>query len=254
MNPHDQFCPNSSCPARGKTGESNIVVHSRKEARYKCTLCNKTFAATTGTPFYRLHHSVELMVIVMTLIAHGCPLQAIVAAYHLDERTVMDWQKEVGQHCKRVHEHLVQQPRAARLGEELGAEADQRPRRDEILHPHPPGAVVHHLLHAALAQGEELAEVHEALMKLNLNQHTLAGSIEQWRSNDAGEIHLINARIGALQEDGARRLQMLERLCTDMEAMSGSFPGEKAPRRGFRYWLFGTDDWIKASWRPRSKE
>ena len=111
MDPRDQFCPNSSCPARGKTGESNIVVHSRKEARYKCTLCNKTFAATTGTPFYRLHHSVELMVIVMTLIAHGCPLQAIVAAYHLDERTVMDWQKEVGQHCKRVHEHLVQQPR-----------------------------------------------------------------------------------------------------------------------------------------------
>lgn len=105
-----------------------------------------------------------------------------------------------------------------------------------------------------IAYGEELSEVHEALMKLNLNQHTLAGSIEQWRSNDAGEIHLINARIGALQEDGARRLQMLERLCTDMEAMSVSSPGEKAPRRGFRYWLFGTDDWIKASWRPRSKE
>src|SRR3970282_2686988 len=111
MDPHDQFCPNSSCPARGKTGESNIVVHSRKEARYKCTLCNKTFAATTGTPFYRLHHSGELMVIVATLIAHGCPLQAIVAAYHLDERTVMSWQARVGRHCQRVHEHLVQRPR-----------------------------------------------------------------------------------------------------------------------------------------------
>jgi hypothetical protein len=103
------------------------------------------------------------------------------------------------------------------------------------------------------AYGEELAEVHEAIMKLNLNQHTLAGSMEQWRSNDAGEIHLINARIGAMQEDGARRLQLLERLCTDVEALSPSPPGEKAPRRGFRYWLFGTDDWVKASWRPRSK-
>jgi hypothetical protein len=103
------------------------------------------------------------------------------------------------------------------------------------------------------AYGEELAEVHEAIMKLNLNQHTLAGSIEQWRSNDAGEIHLINARIGALQEDGARRLQLLERLCADVEALSPSSPGEKAPRRSFRYWLFGTDDWVKASWRPRSK-
>jgi transposase-like protein len=110
MDPRELFCPNMACPARGKVGESNIVVHSRKEARYKCKICGKTFAETTGTPFYRLHHSTELMVIVATLIAHGCPLQAIVAAYHLDERTVMDWQGRVGRHCKRVHEHLVEQP------------------------------------------------------------------------------------------------------------------------------------------------
>jgi transposase-like protein len=100
-----------ACPARGKVGENNIVVHSRKEARYQCKICRKTFAATTGTPFYRLHHRLELMVIVATLIAHGCPLQAIVAAFHLDERTAMDWQDRVGRHAQRVHEHLVQQPR-----------------------------------------------------------------------------------------------------------------------------------------------
>jgi hypothetical protein len=51
------------------------------------------------------------MVIVATLIAHGCPLQAIVAAFHLDERTVMDWQERAGRHCQRVHEQLVQRPR-----------------------------------------------------------------------------------------------------------------------------------------------
>ena len=99
------------------------------------------------------------------------------------------------------------------------------------------------------AYSEELAEVHEALMKLNVNQHTLAGSLEQWRSNDAGEIHLLNARIGAVQEDGAKRLQMLERLSKDMAAMAGTVDDEGEPsRRGFSYWLFGTDDWIKASW------
>jgi hypothetical protein len=100
---------------------------------------------------------------------------------------------------------------------------------------------------------EELSDVHEALMKLNTNQHTLAGSIEQWRSNDAGEIHLINARIGSVQEDGARRLQLLERLCMDMEALPRSPREEKRPRPGFRRWLFGTDDWIKASWQKRGK-
>ena len=111
MDPRTQFCQNSACPARGKTGENNIVIHSRKEARYQCKICGKTFAATTGTPFYRLHHPMELMVIVATLIAHGCPLQAIVAAFKLDERTVMDWQVRTGEHCQQVHEHLVQQPR-----------------------------------------------------------------------------------------------------------------------------------------------
>jgi transposase-like protein len=29
----------------------------------------------------------------------------------LDERTVLDWQARAGQHCQRVHEHLVEQPR-----------------------------------------------------------------------------------------------------------------------------------------------
>src|SRR3990170_9109532 len=111
MDPRQQFCPNMACPARGKIGKNNIVVHSRKEARYQCKICRKTFAATTGTPFYRLHHPMDLMVLVATLIAHGCPLQAIVAAFHLDERTVMDWQERAGRHCKRVHEHRVQQPR-----------------------------------------------------------------------------------------------------------------------------------------------
>jgi hypothetical protein len=99
------------------------------------------------------------------------------------------------------------------------------------------------------AYSEELGEVHEALMKLNVNQHTLAGSLEQWRSNEAGEIHLLNARIGAVQEDGIKRLHVLERLSQDMAAMTRVAEVDaQEPRRGFAYWLFGTDDWIKASW------
>ena len=49
------------------------------------------FAATRDTPFYRLHKSAELMVLVLTLLSHGCPTQAIVAAFGLDERTVARW-------------------------------------------------------------------------------------------------------------------------------------------------------------------
>jgi hypothetical protein len=46
---------------------------------------------------------------VTTLLAYGCPPQAIVAALELDERTVGDWQQKAGNHCQQVHAHLVQE-------------------------------------------------------------------------------------------------------------------------------------------------
>lgn len=86
----------------------NIVIHSRKEQRYRCKRCGKTFSATTDTPFYRVHKSHALLVTVVTLLAHGCPTQAIVAAFGLDERTVADWQQRAGDQCARMHRYLVQ--------------------------------------------------------------------------------------------------------------------------------------------------
>lgn len=93
MNPRERFCPNLACPARGRVGERNIVIHSQKEKRYKCKERCKTFVERSGTAFYRLHHNEELMTVVIVLLANGCPPQAIVAAYGLDERTVANWQE-----------------------------------------------------------------------------------------------------------------------------------------------------------------
>ena len=109
MDPQTQFCHNPDCPARGQVGLGNIRVHSRAEQRYRCTTCGRTFAATTGTPFYRLRTAADLVTLVLTLLSHGCPLQAIVAAFGLDERTVAAWLTRAGQHCQQVHEHVVQQ-------------------------------------------------------------------------------------------------------------------------------------------------
>ena len=111
MDPRQIFCPNPVCPARGQCGKGNIGIHSRQERRYKCTACGKTFAARKGTSFYRLRTAEETVTIVVTLLAHGCPLQAIVVGFGLDERTVQAWQARAGSHCQRVHEHLVEQPR-----------------------------------------------------------------------------------------------------------------------------------------------
>ncbi len=111
MDPRSVFCPNLDCAARGRSDAGNIGVHSLKDRRYICHLCGKTFSESKGTVYYRLHMPIELVTLVITLLAHGCPLQAIVVAFGLDERTVVSWQERAGQHCERVHEHLVQQPR-----------------------------------------------------------------------------------------------------------------------------------------------
>ena len=107
MDPRGQFCHNAACPDRGQVGRGNIRVHSYKERRYGCATCTKTFAATRGTPYYRLHKAAELLTTVLTLLAHGCPLEAIVAAFGLDERPVAAWQARAGAHCRAVHEPLV---------------------------------------------------------------------------------------------------------------------------------------------------
>src|SRR5437763_17133559 len=111
MDPARTFCPNMACPARGQTGQGNIGIHSCKDKRFLCTACHKTFSATKGTAFYRLRTPAETVALVLTLLAHGCPLQAIVVAFGFDERTVAAWGTRAGRQGQAVQEHLVEQPR-----------------------------------------------------------------------------------------------------------------------------------------------
>ncbi|WP_244421935.1 hypothetical protein [Ktedonobacter racemifer] len=108
MEPSKQFCPNSACCARGQTGVGNIVIHDRKRQRYRCTCCRKTFSARRGTMLEGLRKPTELVVIVVTLLSYGCPLQAIVHAFGLDERTIASWRDRAGAHCQQVHQDIVE--------------------------------------------------------------------------------------------------------------------------------------------------
>jgi len=108
MNPQEIFCPNMDCPARGQIGKGNIHVHSQKEKRCVCDVCQGTFTTRKGTIFYRLRHDPKTVLCVIILLAYGCPLQAIVKAFDLDERTVRDWQQRAGKHCQNVHEQIVE--------------------------------------------------------------------------------------------------------------------------------------------------
>ncbi len=45
----------------------------------------------------------------LNLLSWGCPVQAVVHTFLLDERTVAAWLQRAGQHCQQVHQQLVQQ-------------------------------------------------------------------------------------------------------------------------------------------------
>ena len=107
MNLIEIFCPNIECPAKGQTGRGNVSVHSEKEKRCYCNVCKTTFSVSKGTIFYRLKTDPVKVMLVITLLAYGCPLQAIVMAFGFDERTVKVWWQRAGEHCHQIHEHIV---------------------------------------------------------------------------------------------------------------------------------------------------
>ena len=94
-----------TCPHCGE--EERIWIHSQKERRFYCTTCKRTFTETRGTPLYGSHYPVWIFVLVVTLLAGGCPIPAIVLAFGLDERTVQAWQVKVGRHAQRVQAERV---------------------------------------------------------------------------------------------------------------------------------------------------
>jgi transposase-like protein len=116
-----EFCLNDACPSRGKVGQGNIVIHDSSRGRYRCNICKKTFNKRRGTALEGIRKPDDLFVTVISLLSQGCPTQAIVYTYELDERTVADWQRRAGLHCEKVHKDKIEQgnldPKQAQIDE-----------------------------------------------------------------------------------------------------------------------------------------
>jgi transposase-like protein len=104
-----ECCLNDACPSRGQIGQGNIVIHDSSKGRYRCNICKKTFNKKRGTALEGIRKPEELFVTVISLFSQGCPIQAIVYTFELDERTVADWQMRAGLHCEKVHQEIVEQ-------------------------------------------------------------------------------------------------------------------------------------------------
>lgn len=109
-------------------------------------------------------------------------------------------------------------------------------------------------LHAA--HGKDLVELHDELVKLNSNQHTLAASMDQWRLDSGTELGQLGTKLDTIESGAARPLQMLETLQTNVQTLQRTTAKREEQRSRFRHWLMGTDDWYGASWeeQPREKQ
>ena len=99
------------------------------------------------------------------------------------------------------------------------------------------------------ANRSNLDEVHDALVKLGTNQQTLAGNLEQWRLESGGDLGIISNRLELLERGSAQPLELLNQMQVDMQALQQvALADYDHNRRGFKNWLFGTDDIFASAW------
>ncbi len=94
----------------------------------------------------------------------------------------------------------------------------------------------------------ELSDVHEAIMKLNANQHALAESIASGRQEEITAIGSVTHRLSAIESGLDTPQDELARLSQNLDRMYRVTVERYHRRNRFWFWLFGTDDWIGASW------
>jgi hypothetical protein len=103
--------PISIAAQEGRLGKATSRAMARNGLVIGAKRAGKRGATEAGTMVEGVRKPQALIVIVVTLVAYGCPTQAIVHAFGLDERTVARWQWRAGKHCQQVHEAVVQQGR-----------------------------------------------------------------------------------------------------------------------------------------------
>lgn len=67
----------------------------------------KRLPETVGTPLYGSKTPLWIVTLVLAWLSHGCPVQAIVFAFALDERTIRDRQRKAGHHARQVQAAIV---------------------------------------------------------------------------------------------------------------------------------------------------
>lgn len=98
------------------------------------------------------------------------------------------------------------------------------------------------------AYAKEIGEVEEVLVKLSEGQRSVSGSLGAWRQEGTGILQSLISRVDVVEQQGARANSILDQLANIVERMHAVTTLRYMKRHRITYWLFGTDDWVSASW------
>lgn len=98
----------------------------------------------------------------------------------------------------------------------------------------------------------DLSELDDGIGKVHSDHRALASSMEAGSQDVAAAFTALVGRIESLEQAAARPVEMLEALSATVEKMHRVTVEKYYRRNRFWYWLFGTDDWLAASWPSQS--
>ncbi len=99
---------------------------------------------------------------------------------------------------------------------------------------------------------QDLSELHDGLSKVDAGQHALSTTLDAQGQDSASAVGSLLARIENLEKAAEKPVEMLGALSTTVEKMHKVTVEKYYRRNRFWYWLFGTDDWLAASWPSQS--
>jgi uncharacterized coiled-coil protein SlyX len=99
---------------------------------------------------------------------------------------------------------------------------------------------------------QDFSEVHDGFARVHSDHQAIATAIDSEAQDSTNAFAALTARIEALERAAARPIEMLETLSATVDKMHRVTVERYYRRNRFWYWLFGTDDWLAASWPSQS--
>lgn len=98
----------------------------------------------------------------------------------------------------------------------------------------------------------DVSYLNDAVGKIINNQHTLAGSIDDWRNQVSQDVSLVASRLekfeGQSGRDAVIPIDRFDEIHERMDRLQTTLTEREDGWSRFKLWLYGTTDWYGASW------